>query len=224
MVNILNVNPDVYINCNYQPFLSHFVKNKDLKIGDIIGVIKTNLKKSFIIGPNLNKKQISFFKNKIIITSDIIEHIKNPVLHFKPISYLIHYLEFNATHFCLRKVLDYNVYDNIKVIYRYTHLKQLSFINRDNIRLEYKLNSIINKDNLLIFILDNLTKRYTQVEKVIKVPENKLDDFIKKNLKSLILYWKLEFYTQILKNNYYEIKIKMSLPIDDIDTFNQTFI
>ena len=86
MVNILNVNPDVYINCNYQPFLSHFVKNKDLKIGDIIGVIKTNLKKSFIIGPNLNKKQISFFKNKIIITSDIIEHIKNPVLHFKPIS------------------------------------------------------------------------------------------------------------------------------------------
>ena len=106
MINILNVNPDIYINCNYQPFLSHFIKTKNLKIGDIIGVIKTNLKKSFIIGSNLNKKKIKFFKNKIIITSDINENIKNPVINFKPISYLIHHLEFNATHFCLRKVFS----------------------------------------------------------------------------------------------------------------------
>jgi hypothetical protein len=224
MVNILNVNPDIYINCNYQPFLFNFIKNKKLKIGDIVGVIKNHLQKSFIIGPGHIRIANKLLNHKFVITPEVIEYIKNPVIHFKPISYLIHHLEFNATHFCLRKVLDFNKYDHIKVIYKYSSVRKLTFINDDNISIDYKITSIVKKDNLLILILDNLNKNYTTIEKIIKVPKDKLDEFIKTKLKSLILYWKLDFYTQIQKDTNYEIKIKMSLPIDDIDIFNRKFI
>jgi hypothetical protein len=224
MVNILNVNPDIYINCNYQPFLFNFIKNKKLKIGDIIGVIKNHLQKSFIIGPGHTRIANKLFKHKFVITPEVIEHIKNPVIHFKPISYLIHHLEFNATHFCLRKVLDFNKYDNIKVIYKYSSVKKLTFINDDNILIDSKLTSIIKKDNLLIFMLDNLNKKYTTIETIINVPKDELNLFIKTKMKSLVLYWKLESYTQVEKDTNYELKIKMSLPYDDIDIFNRKFI
>ena len=40
MAKLLNVNHDVYINCNYVSFLKNLIDKNKLNFGDMIGIIK----------------------------------------------------------------------------------------------------------------------------------------------------------------------------------------
>lgn len=223
MVTILNVNPDIYINCKYDEFRIKFIEKHKLRPGYIIGVIKDTLNTCFIIGKNNTIVEDCKRNNKLYINPEISNLIRNPVLYYASISYLIDRIEFNATHICFRKLLDYNNYENIKVTYSYSNRRYLIFSNDENAIYKHRMESLILKDNVLIFILDNLSKKYTTIKREYNITIFNIDNFINKLKKELLIYWHLSLYKQKISNDKYQLEIEIKLPIEDIDLFNKKF-
>ena len=223
MVTILNVNPDIFINCKYDAFRIKFINRHNLRPGDIIGVIKDTIKSCFIIGNDNNIINDCKSNNKLYINNQVSNFIKNPVLYYKAISYLIDKIEFSATHNCFKKLLDYNSYENIKVTFRYTNSKFLVFSNNENAIFKHKLESLILKDNLLIFLLDNLSKSFTTIKKKYKLTIFNVEKFTKKLKSELLIYWYLSSYKQEISNNICFLEIEVKLPTEDIELFNRKF-
>ena len=223
MVTILNVNPDIYINCKYDKFREKFIAKHKLRPGDIIGVIKDTLKNCFVIGKNNIIIEDCKSNNKLYINSEISNLIRNPVLHYKSISYLIDRIEFNATHICFKKLLDYNNYENIKVTYRYSNRRYLVFSNDENAIYKHTMESLILKNNVLIFILDNLSKNYVTIKRTYNLTIFNVDNFFNKLKKELLIYWYLSSYKQIRSNNECNLEFEVKLPLEDIDLFNKKF-
>lgn len=223
MVTILNVNPDIYINCKYDKFREKFIAKHKLRPGDIIGVIKDTLKNCFVIGRNNIIIEDCKRNNKLYINSEISNLIRNPVLHYKSISYLIDRIEFNATHICFKKLLDYNNYENIKVTYRYSNRRYLVFSNDENAIYKHTMESLILKNNVLIFILDNLSKNYVTIKRTYNLTIFNVDNFFNKLKKELLIYWYLSSYKQIRSNNECNLEFEVKLPLEDIDLFNKKF-
>lgn len=223
MVTILNVNPDIYINCKYDEFRIKFIEKHKLKPGYIVGVIKDTLKTCFIIGENNKIVEDCKRNNKLYIKPEISNLIRNPVLYYGSISYLIDRIEFNATHICFRKLLDYNNYENIKVTYRYSNRGYLIFSNDENAIYKHKMESLILKDNVLIFILDNLSKKYTTIKRRYSATIFNIENFINKLKNEMLIYWHLSLYKQKISNDKYQLEIEIKLPIEDIDLFNKKF-
>ena len=223
MVTILNVNPDIYINCKYDEFRIKFIEKHKLRPGYIIGVIKDTLKTCFIIGKNNTIVEDCKRNNKLYINPEISNLIRNPVLYYASISYLIDRIEFNATHICFRKLLDYNNYENIKVTYSYSNRRYLIFSNDENAIYKHRMESLILKDNVLIFILDNLSKKYTTIKREYNITIFNIDNFINKLKKELLIYWHLSLYKQKISDDKYQLEIEIKLPIEDIDLFNKKF-
>jgi hypothetical protein len=222
MVSILNVNPDIYINCKYDDFRIKFIEKHKLRPGDIIGVIKDTLNNCFIIGKN-NTIEDCKMNNKLYINAEISNLIRNPVLYYKSISYLIDRIEFNATHFCFRKLLDYNSYKNIKISYRYSNSRYLIFSNNENAIYKHKMESLVLKDNVLIFILDSLSKNYTTIKRKYNLTIFNVDKIINKLKNELLIYWYLSSYKQKISNNNSHLELEVKLPVEDIDLFNKKF-
>lgn len=223
MVSILNVNPDIYINCKHELFRKNFINNHNLRPGDIIGVIKNTLKNCFIIGKNNSIIENCIKNNKFLITIQITDIIKNPVLYYKSISYLIDSIEFKATHICFKKLLDFNEYENLKIIYKYSKSRNLLITNSENAIYKYKMDSLIYKDNLLIFILDNLSKEYITIKKKFILSIFNIDKFIIKLKKNILLYWNMSSYKQKATNNEYELEFEVKLPKCELELFNSKF-
>lgn len=223
MVTILNVNPDIYINCKYDEFRIKFIEKHKLRPGYIIGVIKDTLNTCFIIGKNNTIVEDCKRNNKLYINPEISNLIRNPVLYYASISYLIDRIEFNATHICFRKLLDYNNYENIKVTYSYSNRRYLIFSNDENAIYKHRMESLILKDNVLIFILDNLSKKYTTIKREYNITIFNIDNFINKLKKELLIYWHLSLYKQKISDDKYQLEIEIKLPIEDIDLFNKKF-
>lgn len=224
MANILNVSKNVFKNLEDENFFNYFVNKSYLSIGDIISVINKPLQDYIIIGPNKTKIYNSKKSKPIIITEKISQHLKNPIIFYKPISYAINYIEFKGNHVIFEKLFGGEKYDNIKIIFDYKNLKLLKFANRDNAFFLYRIDTILKRDDILIFFIDRLSSRYTIVEKTVYVPKCELEEYINNTINTFVMYWNIISCQQILKGDSYMISIKVNIPEDEIDSFSNKFI
>ena len=223
MANLVNINNKLFNSLEDDNIYKEFIKKAYLSIGDIISVIKNNLRYCIIVGPG-NKKIYNCKKSKqIYITTEITKHLKNPIIFYKPICYAISSIEFFTDHKIFEKLLGGENYDGIKVIFDYNNLKLLKFVNNTNGFLLYRIDTILKKDNILVYFLDRLSCSYKIVEKTVHVCKNKLNGYIDSITKKTPMYWNLLSCEQFLKDDIYLISIKMNLPEDEIDYFNQKF-
>ena len=224
MARILNVNFDIYSKFIDKSFLQNFINKNKLKIGDIVGIIKDDLKNSFIIDNNYEANYNCRTNDKFVISQEISNCISNPVLHYNEIKFLIKNIELNTEHSCFKILLDFNIFDNILIKFDYDYKNKLHFINQDGVNLYYNVKKLTKKDNVLIFLLMNFTKKYTLVKKKIKIPKNKLNLYIESNIKSMILYWELISFSQNeIDKDTIEVSIEIKLPICEIDLFNKKY-
>jgi hypothetical protein len=224
MANILNVSENVFKKLEDENFFNYFVSRSYLSTGDIISIIKKPLHNYIIIGLNSKKIYNSKKSEQIGIKENISKHLKNPIIFYKPISYAINFIEFTGNHIIFEKLLGGYKYDNIKIIFDYKNLKLLKFANRDDAFFLYRIDTILKRDDILIFFIDRLSSRYTIVEKTVYVPESELEEYINNTVNTFVMYWNIISCKQILKGDSYMISIKVNIPEDEIDTFNYKFI
>lgn len=224
MANILNVSENVFKKLEDENFFNYFVSRSYLSTGDIISIIKKPLHNYIIIGLNSKKVYNSVKSEQIGIKENISKHLKNPIIFYKPISYAINFIEFTGNHIIFEKLLGGYKYDNIKIIFDYKNLKLLKFANRDNAFFLYRIDTILKRDDILIFFIDRLSSRYTIVEKTVYVPKCELEEYINNTINTFVMYWNIISCKQILKGDSYMISIKVNIPEDEIDTFNNKFI
>jgi hypothetical protein len=223
MANILNISLDLYKKLEDDDFFNNFVNRSYLSIGDIIGVIKDDLKHSLIIGPNYTRILNCNKSKKFLITTEISKYLKNPIIHYKSISCAINSIELKTNHPIFSKLLGNNNYDNVKIIFDYKNLRLLKFINVNNAKFFYRIDTLFKKDYILLYFLENLQSSYKIVEKTVIVPKMEIDTYIDEKIKAKIMYWDLISCNQILKDDNYEITIKMNIPEIDIISFNETY-
>lgn len=211
MAKLLNVNHDVYINCNYVSFLKNLIDKNKLNFGDIIGIIK-NINNIKII--HLENKLLKpyIINNQIVIDKTITNYMYNPILYYHKLSSFIYHIAFSTKHILFKNILDSKNFSKLEFIFYYKTEFHIEIRNiKHNINILYKIDKLQKKDENLINLMSIMNQTYMGIKKEIKINIHTVDSFYRR-LSKLPNYWKIQSCNQEFKNNNTFVTLELLIP------------
>lgn len=211
MAKLLNVNHDVYINCNYVSFLKNLIDKNKLNFGDMIGIIKNiNNIKIIHLENKLSKPYI--INNQIVIDKTITNYMYNPILYYHKLSHFIYHIAFSTKHILFKNILDSKNFSKLEFIFYYKTEFHIEIRNsKHNINILYKIDKLQKKDQKLINLMSIMNQTYMGIKKEIKINTHTVDSFYRR-LSKLPNYWKIQSCNQEFKNNNTFVTLELLIP------------
>jgi len=218
MAKIFNLNHDVYINCHYVQFYNYFKSTRNLNFGDMISLKENHLNYLKIVGLDNKLIKPDIINNtKCILEEYITSYLYNPIVQYQQLSHMIYYMKLSTNHILFTNILDKNVFSKLQFIFRYKQMYHLEIkILKHNIRVLYKVNSLLEKDTKLIKLMTIMNGIYIGIKRDILISTDTVDIFYRR-LNILPNYWKIQSCNQKFINNNTIVTLELLIPECDLN-------